>query len=310
MAVFTNYRGEMPMQELAMVPYMAGLMWNFWNESRPWAKSPEEHANNIANHGCFNEWFGADMEPKGEGDEAVVESIFEVLADACNIRPNPDPNHNPQPVITRSPMEGKGANGTAIKGYPRPGSKGVSRNAVAFTFQMETVGPAYKMAMDRALKVMAGQTAKEWKSEDITLVWHDIDSNHHAAQCMSTVSGTQQGDHRRDQRCGGGSWIRGANQHRHTDDEASEQGGQPLRILLQHGGPRASGGKGQAAEAGGAATDPEADPERRGGSGAGSTDEDSEGGKWGGHDHPVHHGHPEGNAGVLVAGEPKRMAVR
>ena len=186
-AVFAKYRGETPMHEL--VPHMEGLMWNFWSTSK--AKTPEEHADDTTNHGCFNEWFGADMEPKGEGgDEAVVESIFEVLAGACNIRPNPDPNPNPQPVITRSLMEGKGANGMTIKGYPRPGSEGVLRNVVAFTFQMETVGPAYEMAMDRALKVMAEQMAKEWKSEDIKLVWHDSDSNHHAAQCMSTVSAT------------------------------------------------------------------------------------------------------------------------
>ena len=125
MAVFANYRGDPPMHKL--VPLMAAQMCTCWNDSK--AKSAEKHAHNIANNGCFNEWFGADMQPKGEGDEAVVESIFEVLAGACTIRPNPDPTHNPEIVITRLPMEGKGANGTTIRGYPRPGSKGVSRNA-------------------------------------------------------------------------------------------------------------------------------------------------------------------------------------
>ena len=125
-----------------------------------------------------------------------MESVFEVLAGAHNLRPNPDPipdpnpNPNPDPsnVVTRLTMEGKGANGTTIKGYPRPGSRGMSKNTVAYTFQVETVGPAYEVAMDRGLKVTAGLLAKQWKTSDIKLVWHDADSNYHATQCMSTVS--------------------------------------------------------------------------------------------------------------------------
>ena len=66
-AVFANYRGEAPMHEL--VPHMAGLMWIFWNESK--VKPPEEHADDIANHGAFNEWVGADMEAKEEDDDAL-----------------------------------------------------------------------------------------------------------------------------------------------------------------------------------------------------------------------------------------------
>ena len=52
-------------------------------------------------------------------------------------------------------MEGKGANGTTVKGYPRPGSKGVSKNTVAFTCQRKTVGPEYVKAMLHTLTVMA-----------------------------------------------------------------------------------------------------------------------------------------------------------
>ena len=61
-AVFANYRGDTPMHEL--VPLMAAQMWTCWNDSKE--KSVEEHANNITNHGCVNEWFGVDMEPRGE----------------------------------------------------------------------------------------------------------------------------------------------------------------------------------------------------------------------------------------------------
>ena len=114
----------------------------------------------MANNGCFGVWFGADMEPKEQDDMAVVEITFEMLAGACALRPNPDPTPNPEIVITRLLMEGKGANGTTIRGYPRPGSRGVSKNAVACTFQMEMVGPAYETAMDRGLQVMAGLMAK------------------------------------------------------------------------------------------------------------------------------------------------------
>ena len=129
--VFANYRGEAPMHKL--VPQMAGLMWTFWNTSK--AKTPEEHSDDIANQGAYNQWFGADMEVKEEGDDAVVECVFEVLSGACTKSSNPDPNPNPQLVITRLTLEGKGANGTTIKGYPRPGSKGVSKNAVAFRWR-------------------------------------------------------------------------------------------------------------------------------------------------------------------------------
>ena len=96
-AVFANYRGDTPMHEL--VPLIAARMWEGWNESK--AMSPEdllEHAHNMDNNGCFNEWFGADMESKGEDDEAVVERSFEVLAGACTVRPNPDPTSNPEIV--------------------------------------------------------------------------------------------------------------------------------------------------------------------------------------------------------------------
>ena len=109
------------------------------------------------------------MEVKEEDDGAVVECVFKVLPGARTISSNPDPDPNPQLVITRLTLEGKGANGTVIKGYPRPGSKGVSKNAVAFTFQMETVGPEYEKAMHPALTVMASQMAKVWKSEDIMI---------------------------------------------------------------------------------------------------------------------------------------------
>ena len=121
-----------------------------------------------------------------------------MLAGAYSTRTNPDPNPNPYPkpdpnpsgmdnTLTRLVMEGKGANGTTLKGYPRPGSRGMSRNAIAYIFQVETVGPGYEMAMDRGLKLMAELLAATWKTEDIKLVWHNADSDYHANQCMSTV---------------------------------------------------------------------------------------------------------------------------
>ena len=119
---------------------MAEDMQAHWNNSK--AGAPEQHKFNKLNTEMFNERFGADMEPKEEGSDEAVESVFEVLAGAHNLRPNPDPttdpnpNPNPDPskVVTRLTMEGKGANGTTIKGYPRPGSRGMSKNAVAYTF--------------------------------------------------------------------------------------------------------------------------------------------------------------------------------
>ena len=74
------------------------------------------------------------MQPKEEDSDAAVESVFEVLAGAYSTRTNPDPNPNPDPkpdpnhssmdnTLTKLVMEGKGANGTTIKGYPRPGSR-------------------------------------------------------------------------------------------------------------------------------------------------------------------------------------------
>ena len=166
-AVFSNYRGDTPMHEL--VPSMAEAMQQEWDKSK--AGDPEVHAHAQATTLQFNEWFGADMEPKGEDTDEAVESVFEVLAGTRSIRTNPDPNTDPKPdpnpgtlgnTITRLPMEGKGANGTTIKGYPRPGSRGMSKNAVAYTFQVETVGPGYERAMDRGLKVMAAILAREW----------------------------------------------------------------------------------------------------------------------------------------------------
>ena len=67
-----------------LVPQMATRMQDHWIASR--ASSPEEHAHNMATTGCYNVWFGADMEPKEEDTEAAVESIFEVLAGARTLR--------------------------------------------------------------------------------------------------------------------------------------------------------------------------------------------------------------------------------
>ena len=110
--VFTNYRGDTPMHEL--VPQMAARMQDHWIASK--ASSPEEHAHNMATtEGMFNvcTWFGADMEPKEEDNEAAAESIFEVLAGARTLRPNPDPAPNPQPC-------GCGCVGVWVGGCVRP----------------------------------------------------------------------------------------------------------------------------------------------------------------------------------------------
>ena len=231
-AVFSNYRGDTPMHEL--VPTMAEAMQQEWVKSK--AGDPDVHAHAQATTPLFNEWFGADMEPKGEDTDDAVESVFEVLAGTRSIRTNPNPNTDPKPdpnpgtlgnTITRLSMEGKGANGTTIKGYPRPGSRGMSKNAVAYTFQVETVGPGYEMAMDRGLKVMAAILAGEWKTETLKLVWHDADSTrrsvHEHSLCDRGVGGgTRQGHQRRDQRCGGRGGVLRAYLHRHSDDETSQ----------------------------------------------------------------------------------------
>jgi hypothetical protein len=138
-AVFSNYRGDTPIHEL--VPKMAEAMQLEWNTSK--AGPPELHTQKQETTPMFNQWFGADMEPKEEDTDAAVESVFEVLAGACSIRTNPDPNTDPKPdpnpgtmanTLTRLVMEGKGANGTTLKGYPRPGSRGISKDAIAYTF--------------------------------------------------------------------------------------------------------------------------------------------------------------------------------
>ena len=92
-AVFSNYRGDTPMHEL--VPKMAEAMQLEWNTSK--AGPPEQHAQKQETTPMFNQWFGADMEPKEEGTDAAVESVFEVLAGARSIRTNPDPNTDPKP---------------------------------------------------------------------------------------------------------------------------------------------------------------------------------------------------------------------
>ena len=231
-AVFSNYRGDTPMHEL--VPTMAEAMQKEWVKSK--AGDPDVHAHAQATTPLFNEWFGADMEPKGEDTDDAVESVFEVLAGTRSIRTNPNPNTDPKPdpnpgtlgnTITRLSMEGKGANGTTIKGYPRPGSRGMSKNAVAYTFQVETVGPGYELVMDRGLKVMAAILAREWKTETLKLVWHDADSTrrsvHEHSLCDRGVGGgTRQGHQRRDQRCGGRGGVLRAYLHRHSDDETSQ----------------------------------------------------------------------------------------
>ena len=179
-AVFANYRGDTPMHVL--MPRIAEQMWNYWRASKE--LSAEAHLNNVTKGTAFNQWFGADMQAKDEDDDTVVECIYEVLAGdriTCT---------TPLLLIAAPQRTGKGANGTTVKGYPRPGSKGTSKNAVAFTFQMEMVGPEYEMSMSRVLTTIAGELARVWKSGDVKLVWHDSDSNYHAGQCMSSVSAT------------------------------------------------------------------------------------------------------------------------
>ena len=92
-AVFSNCRGDTPIHEL--VPTMAEAMQAQWNTSK--AGPPEQHALNQETTPMFNQWFGADMQPKEEDSDAAVESVFEVLAGAYSIRTNPDPNPNPDP---------------------------------------------------------------------------------------------------------------------------------------------------------------------------------------------------------------------
>ena len=92
-AVFTNYRGDTPMHEL--VPKMAEEMQVHWNSSK--AGPPDQHELRQKTTKMFNEWFGEDMEPKEEDSDAAVESVFEVLAGARNIRPNSDPKTDPNP---------------------------------------------------------------------------------------------------------------------------------------------------------------------------------------------------------------------
>ena len=98
-----------------LVPKMAEAMQLEWNKSK--AGPPEQHAQKQETTPMFNQWFGADMEPKEEGTDAAVESVFEVLAGACSIRTNPDPSTDPKPdpnpgtlgsTLTRLVMEGKG----------------------------------------------------------------------------------------------------------------------------------------------------------------------------------------------------------
>ena len=59
-AVFSNYRGDTPIHEL--VPTMAEAMQLEWNTSK--AGPPELHAQKQETTPMFNQWFGADMEPK------------------------------------------------------------------------------------------------------------------------------------------------------------------------------------------------------------------------------------------------------
>ena len=89
-----------------LVPHMAAMMQARWIKSK--AGTPEQHAHDLENTEMFNVWFGADMEPKEEGNEAAVESVFEVLAGAHTLRlnpdPNPDPNPNPNPPARASEL--------------------------------------------------------------------------------------------------------------------------------------------------------------------------------------------------------------
>ena len=104
---------------------MAEAMQAQWNTSK--AGPPEQHALNQETTPMFNQWFGADMQPKEEDSDEAVESVFEVLAGARNIRTNPDPNTDPKPdpnpgtmgnTLTRLVMEG-------IKGSERHHPQGV-----------------------------------------------------------------------------------------------------------------------------------------------------------------------------------------
>jgi hypothetical protein len=135
-----------------------------WMNSK--AQTPEVHEANKANSLCYNAWFGPEMEPVEEDSGAAVEDIYDVL-------------------------EGKGANGTKIAAYMRPGSKGGSTNCIAITFQTETVGPAYERCITVVLEYMAANIlAPRVKREGIKLQWQDSDSNSHARKCMSTRSAT------------------------------------------------------------------------------------------------------------------------
>ena len=139
------------------------LLRNMWLESK--AQSPEVHEENKRTKRVYNAWFGTEMQPVEEASGAAVEDIYDVL-------------------------EGKGANGTKIAAYMRPGSKGGSTNAIALTFQTETVGPGYEHCITVVLEAIAAKVAVRAKRETINLVWQDSDSNNHAKKCMSTRSAT------------------------------------------------------------------------------------------------------------------------
>ena len=109
---FENYLGLENMVHLA--PQMAAGMRQahtpttnpqprtIWMNSK--AQTPEMHEANKLAKLCYNAWFGTEMEPVGEDSDAAVGDIYDVL-------------------------EGKGANGTKIAAYLRPGSKGPPRTA-------------------------------------------------------------------------------------------------------------------------------------------------------------------------------------
>ena len=127
----------------------------------------------------------------------------------------------------------------------------------------------------------------------------------HSLRDGGVGGGTRQGHQRRDQRCSGRGGVLRAHRHRHSDDEAPQQAGKLVRVLLQHGGGRESRSKRQAAGDGGAEPGTEADPKRGGGKRAGSEREDQ-----GGWHHPMHHSHPECHDGALVAREPQGVEAR
>ena len=176
-AVFANYRGGTPMHEL--MPRMAEQMWNYWKASK--GLSAEAHLDNVTKGTAFNQGLICRRRRRTTTRWWNASTKCSQVA-ACQAPP--------LLIITAPPRTGKGANGTTVKWYPRPGSKGTSKNAVAFTFQMETVGSEYERAMSRVLMTIAGELARVWKSKDIKLVWHDSDSNYHAGHCMSSVSAT------------------------------------------------------------------------------------------------------------------------